>query len=152
MNVILGGIFLIVCVLIGYKCSEKYVLREKFYMDFAGFNDKLINEILYTQKTLSQVMGLIDADGEFYKVVKNYVVDKKFQNVGYLSEQENDAVRNYLTVIGKGDKISQTQLLKSEKVNIDEKKSKSEQEKGKYRSLYIKVGFMVGLIIFIALL
>ena len=119
-------------------------------MNYFFIQCQIISEVLYTQKTLSEVINSINKNGDFYSCVSKCVKNEEIDKVKFLTDQENDGLLNYIKTVGKGDKNSQIAFLNSEKSIIDEKKLKAEQEKCKFRSLYIKLGFMLGLILFIA--
>ena len=153
MNMMLGLIILCVCTYVGYNLSKKFTLRTKYYNSFLNFNKKLQNEISFTQATLFDILEDKREDGDFYWCVATYLSNNKFEFVGkYIKDEELDFLNNYLKTIGKSDKDTQINYLKSAEKTIEEKLSLSSYEEKRYKTLYIKLGFLIGLIAFIILL
>ena len=69
---------LVLSTLIGYKLSEKYVLRKKFYKDFSTFNQVLTREISFMQGTIVSLVKGIDFDGDFTDLLNNYINTGEF--------------------------------------------------------------------------
>lgn len=153
MNVFFGLLSLVSCTVIGYMLSTKFSKRKKFYINFATFNKKLENEISFSQKTLIDLVNSgVDA-GEFEKCVKNYFENKKLdiqQNL--LKNDEIDFIKTYLETIGSSDKITQIKYLESASKTIENNLNAAIEDDRKYKALYIKLGFLFGLMVFVVLL
>lgn len=153
MNIFFGVLALIFCTYLGYRTSLKYVKRKNFFNDFAEFNKKLKNEVLFLQNTLVKITDKIDDGNDFNTCIKEYVKNKKYGfELNYLSADEKEFFDKYLGIIGKGDKTSQLQYLNS----VDEKISalyvSASSEEKKFKTLYVKLGFLIGLMALVLLL
>ena len=73
-------------------------------------------------------------------------------NKSYINKDEIEYFYNYLKILGTGDKDSQIDFLDKIDINIIEKQKQSIIDENKYKQLYIKLGFLIGLIIFILFL
>ena len=56
MNIIIGVFLIILGTFIGYKLSEKYTKRRKFFSDFFEFNQTLKTEITFSNNTVNNIL------------------------------------------------------------------------------------------------
>ena len=70
-------------------------------------------------------------------------------NKNYLNKEEIDFFKAYLTRLGSSDKFSQLSYLEEVGVQIDKRLSVATENEKKYKKLYLKLGFLLGLIAFI---
>ena len=153
MNILLGAIVLCICTYFGYLYGQKYVEKRKFYEDFSSFNKKFINEVSYSMKTLPQIIAKENNNQLFYKTINNYVQTKTVTiNEKFLTDDEKNYFKNYLETLGSSDRDSQLSFLNASLNTINEYLSLAQKDEKKFRSLYLKIGFLIGLIAFIALL
>ena len=73
-------------------------------------------------------------------------------NLYFLTKNELEEVFAYVSNIGNSDKTSQLSYLNNFNEVLTEKLKVCKEEEGKYKNLYIKIGFLIGLILFIAFL
>jgi len=154
MKLIFGIICLIICTYIGHILSKKYVKRRTFFSDFSDFNKKVKNEISFSKNTLIDIIkNFSNKTGVFYLQTRNYFNNKKivFEDK-LLSEQEQSFFKRYLDNLGVLDKTTQIDYLELVEKEIEEKKSTAILEEEKYKKLYLKLGFLIGLIMLIMLL
>lgn len=153
MNLFLGVLSLLSCTAIGYFLSVKFTDRKNFYYDFVSFNEKLINEVSFGQRT---VLSLINEENTkkraFGIVLSDLIKGKKKVEIKFLSDDEISFLSDYAAGLGKSDRKTQITFLSGYQNTLSEKKKRAETELGKYKDLYVKIGFLLGLIIFIALI
>ena len=65
---------------------------------------------------------------------------------------ELNDLNKYFKIIGSGDKDTQIEYLNAVSAQLSNKCVICEEEEKKYRSLYVKLGFLIGLIALIILL
>ena len=153
MKIIIGIFFLFLCTFIGYNLSLKYTKRKIFYGNFFNFNEKLLREVSFLQTTIVSLLNDIDINTDFYDSLKHYVNTKEFKfDKQYLFEEEKYELNRYFKTIGTSDKIGQLEYLSSMDITLKNKQIQTEENEKKYRMLYIKMGFLIGLIILIILL
>lgn len=150
MRFLLGVICLILCLFVGYILSQKFSCKRMFYSDFKNFNERLITEVSFSQKTISQL--IINNDSDFYNLVSNKISDREYVIPRYLKREEYEFLNDYFSNIGKSDKYTQMLYLNSVKNQIDNCFNKSKEDEKKYKTLYVKMGFLIGLIILVVLL
>lgn len=154
MKLFLGIILLIICVFIGYIKSNKYYYRRVFYEDFLRFNDKLKQEVAFKQCTIKSILDSENIDTDFIACVKNvFLNNNEFSfNQSYLTENEIRYYSDYLSKIGVGDKSLQINFLQSVNEEVGKIQNQCVSDEIKYKKLYIKLGFFIGLILLILVL
>jgi len=73
-------------------------------------------------------------------------------NKGYLTNDEKKNLFQYVETVCKGDNNLQIAYLKSVNEHIETKRSNAVEEELKYKKLYIKLGFLMGLIVLVVFL
>ena len=153
MNIYIGLLLLIICTFSGYRLSVKYSDRRIFFTDFYSFNEKMINEVSFSQNSL---LSLIENESklnrDFGKLIFEIINTKEKNCVKYLKDEEIEMISGYINKLGKSDRESQITYLSSEKKIIDEMRVAAINEEKKYAKLYVKLGFLFGLIVFVVLI
>ncbi|MBR5192788.1 MAG: stage III sporulation protein AB [Clostridia bacterium] len=156
MKIVLGILCLILCCFAGYLISAKYKDRLNFYLDFKNFNDNLKKEISFSQKTIKQILLEKQQNNSiFYTLIsKNILSNENPTNkeLYFLTKNEIDEVLTYITNVGNSDKNSQLTYLNNFESILNEKVNVVKEEEKKYKNLYIKIGFLIGLMLLIAFL
>lgn len=155
MKVCFGIISIIICVFIGYRLSRKFLEKRKFYQNFFDFNNNFKNEVAFRQRLLLDIVEEFNSKEEvFYlSVFKFFKFEEgKKEKIKFLSIEENEHFYKYLSVLGSGNKQTETDALFEEQKYLSDKLELAIKEEAKYKNLYIKIGFLLGLIIFIILL
>ena len=153
MRYIIGILIVVLCSYTGYLFTLKNKEIKNFYESFSSFNEKLINEISFGQTTILNLIKSSNTNN-FYKLITEYFNNGKFdkKHITFLSEDDKNFIYNYLKMIGSGDKNAQISYLESVKNDIKNKLNKAIEQDQKYSKLYIKMGFLLGLLIFVCLL
>jgi len=152
MNVVLGLILLCLSTFVGVKLANKYTIKKEYYNDFCAFNKKLKNEISFSLKPLNIIIEEFDNGKLFFKCLENNYKYGEIPNSLNLDTYEIEFLSNYLNVIGKSDRESQINFIDGTMDLINEKLKSAEDDEKKYKKLYVKLGFLFGLLIFIVLL
>ena len=153
MRIIIGIILLIISVFIGCGLARKFTKRREFFNSFKDFNLIIQREISYSQSSIPKLLSSIENNDDFYKCIKRYYTNKEFYfESTYLNSQELNFFKQYLMQIGKSDKTSQGKLIESMGEQLSEKLSVATELEQKYKSLYIKLSVLIGLIAFIVCL
>ncbi|MBQ7831552.1 MAG: hypothetical protein IJ393_05725, partial [Clostridia bacterium] len=88
----------------------------------------------------------------FYRLKSNVSQDKtvlELSNVTFLSEEERHLVEEYFLMLGKGDSLSQRNYFSSVREKLVKIENETELQAKKYGDLYIKIGFLCGLLFLI---
>ena len=154
MNILIGIIFIGICTFLGHKISLKYVKRKNFYLDFNTFNKTLTTELNFSKSSLKSIFSNFEnKNGDFYSYINNYfnTTDKKIC-LDYLSNDEKQFIKEYFMSISDVDSESLKNFVGLSSVKINDNLKLATTDEKKYRTLYLKLGFLVGLIALIVLL
>lgn len=150
MNVFLGLMLLAISTFISYILSDKYRKRKDFYKKFTIFNEKLISELNFSKKTLIEMISNLEDNSDFNKFLCKYVRNREIvENINYLNSDEQGFFVNYITTIGNGDVVSQLNFVNSAKIEIEKNLNEAIENDKKYKILYLKIGFLIGLILLV---
>ncbi len=150
MKLFIGFLLLIISTFLGYILSEKFNKRKIFYQRFQVFNNKLKNEIAFSKKTINELVLSLDLDNDFNKKLYAYIKENNTdEKINYIKNEEYEFFLNYLTSIGNGNVDSQLNFINNAEQEIKKYLSESIDNEKKYRILYIKIGFLIGLILLI---
>ncbi len=153
MKLILGVMLLVICVGIGYVLSLKFTNRKKFFNDFNHFNDRIKNELMYTLNSIKKIIAQSSLDGDFLSVIKSYFDNNNYNHeLTYLSLEEKEFFYDYVNNIGRGDIESQKIYVDNAKIKLNKYCENAVSEEVRYKKLYIKLGFLIGLIALIIML
>ena len=148
-------LLLVVCfTFTGYLLSQKYKKRKDFYLGFKNFNSKLSTEINFTKNSMVKIISELNDDTLFNLEIKKYIknsVSYIFMDK-YLTNDEVQFFYDYLKNLGVSDSETQLNFLNNINESLVEKCELTEKEYKRYKPLYIKLGFLLGLIIGIILL
>lgn len=153
MNIFLGLILLIISTFIGYVLSCKFSDRQAFYLDFASFNKKLKQEVAFKQSTILSLINQLNEDSDFNLSIKSFFIKNELSfDKKYLTEEEKNYFFDYIKELGKTEKSFQIEYLNATNEMLILKQKESEEDVKKYKKLYIKIGFLIGLILLILVL
>ena len=155
MKIFLGILVIIFSTFIGYFLSKKYTKLKSFYCNFDNFNKMLKTEIAFSQKTLKEIIAeKYSINNDFLYSFKLYLENKEnfCLNINYLSSDEKAFLLEYFENIGKTEKGSQLEFLKKAEERLSTFYKNAIELDKKYKTLYIKLGFLIGLIIFILII
>ena len=151
----------------GYFFAQKYRRRKDFFRQLCEFNERFLSEITYYRRPLPDFAASYEYKGDFHNLLTNYFQIAKEQqgirlsfsqgmldNVGltFLRKEEKSIVEDYFLMLGKGDSASQKMYFTATKENLKKICAQSELDCKKYGDLYIKLGFLFGLLLLILMM
>jgi len=161
MKIIFGFISIIICTFVGYKFSLKYSGKKKYYESFYNFNKLMQTEVRFKQATLKETLKNINEKDDFYVILKDCLVSninfeellkEKNKKIKYLTKEDVDYLQTYVNNLGTTDLDTQSRFLDVADKVLIEKNTKANKDENKYKTLCLKIGFLIGLIIFIIIL
>jgi len=154
MNVLIGIIFICISTFVGHNISLKYVKRKKFYLDFNTFNKTLTTELNFSKSTLKSIFSNFEnKNGDFYSYFSGlYDNENKKINLEYLSNDEKQFIKDYFLSISDADSETLKNYVGLSGAKINDCLKLATNDEKKYRTLYLKLGFLIGLIALIVLL
>ena len=147
----------------GYLLTKKYRRRKLFFTQFYEFNERFLNEIAYYRRPLAEFVSNYAYRGEFNELLERYVEKTSGRNgsfdlvsdnttFDFLKQDEKRAICDYFSMLGKGDSNSQKNYFSSVKDTIGKFRKEAEDTNKRYGDLYIKLGFLCGLLILILII
>lgn len=128
---------IIICSSIGAICNSSLKHNAILYRQFADFNDKLILNMKYSRKSIKDLLC------EFNEL-KKYTNETKIKG--------GDAfIIDYFNNVGKTDCNSQIEYLNAKSVEIKTERDKKIEKYDKYGPLYLKLSFIIGILIVVIL-
>lgn len=140
------------CVGCAFLLTRKFKQRSDFFYNLNLFNERLVNEVSYTKIPLPAFLEKYEFSGDFKKMLEEKRTSdfqKNNYEFSYLKEDEKKFLHDYFFMIGKSDAASQKTYLSAVRAEIAELKRINEDTYKKYFSLYLKLGFLAGLILII---
>ena len=139
----------IVTAILGYLFSARFAEEKDFWNNFEFWHKKIKSEISFTQNSLHEILSEENDKDVFLSSAKAFFKNGITPALNFLSEKENAFFNEYLHRLGTSDKESQIAFLNSMESELLEYVKKSNEKYEKFRPLYVKLGFLFGLILFI---
>ncbi len=146
----------------GRLLAKKYRQRKLFFKQMQEFNERFLSEISYYRRPVREFISSYAYKGEFQQLLRDYffAIDEKLgvlslaeeTQYSFLKEEEKRTVENYFLMLGKGDSSSQKGYFTSLKGRLSVLQEETEKEEKKYGDLYVKLGFLCGLLILILII
>lgn len=159
-KLIIGIIIVVFTTLCGYLLAKKYRKRKLFFKELSEFNERFLSEISYYRRPIKEFAFKYAYKGEFANLLQDYfegIEDRALEEKSLLDEpvysflkaEEKQVVEDYFLMLGKGDSASQKGYFSSVKNGLLTLKTNAETACKKYGDLYVKLGFLCGLLILI---
>lgn len=153
MKLGLGVVLLCFCTMLGYFLSFKYSDKKTFYNDYLDFIKTLKQEITFGQATLLQILEQKYKTTDFYVALNEFVHKNEFCfNKRYLNKDEISFFNEFLRNLGKSDAKTQVNYLDSVSDIVVNQLNQAILNESKYKTLYIKMGFLIGLVLLVLVL
>ena len=154
MKWVVGIVCVGICTFFGYLLSDKYLKRKNFFANFSSFNKKFITEVNFSRATLIEIIkGMNGKNDDFYLSITPIINNQKPNfSYSYLKKEEKEFINKYFDSIIGVDEQNLSNHLNYSMEKIGEFYNNSIIEEKKYRTLYIKLGFLIGLIALIILI
>jgi len=150
MKLIFGFLLISLSVYLGKIYSSKYTKIRMFYEDFFEFNRTLINKVSFSNNSILRIINEDNNDSCFYMIAKKYLIEHdNAVELDFINLDEINYLKRYLSEIGASDRNNQIKFLNTIDVEVKDKLNLAIDNEKKYKTLYIKLGFLFGLIIFV---
>lgn len=147
----------------GYLLARKYRQRKLFFRQLYEFNERFLTEIAYYRRPIQEFAAKYTYRGEFAELLERFfeglneevVQENTFldkAHFSFLKEEERRAVEDYFLMLGRGDSVSQRGYFSSVKEELYSESVVAEKACKKYADLYIKIGFLCGLLLLILMI
>lgn len=147
----------------GYFLAGKYRKRKLFFKELQAFNERFLSEIAYYRRPVREFVSKYAYKGEFDELLREYFARQQTREgadtgllgsprYAFLRAEEKRVVEDYFLMLGKGDSASQKGYFSSVKETLAKLQKETETACKQYGDLYIKLGFLCGLLILILML
>lgn len=147
----------------GRFLAKKYRQRRQFFRQLNEFNQRFLAEISYYKRPIKQFILAYTYQTEFNDLLQSVLLSLEetggVENVfhpkdsySFLKKEEKNALENYFSMLGKGDSDSQKGYFSTMKERVDSWDSLAEKECKRYGDLYVKLGFLFGLLVLILII
>ena len=144
-----GVLCVITCVKIASIKASKIKSELKFYDSLVIACDSLIAGLSYSKATLKEILNVDYPSESFRVLIKNFLNEEKIEILENLTEDENLKVNSFLYSLGKSDAKTQKSTVLSYKNDFLRKREEMKKKYDKNYSLILKIGFSIGLMLFI---
>ncbi len=144
----------------GYLLAGKYRRRKQFFIQLHAFNERFLSEIAYYRRPLGEFVAGYEYKGEFRELLFDYfqaIKDREGRGLflteegryAFLKSEEKRTVEDYFLMLGKGDSASQRGYFSTVKSTLASLRQDAEEQAKRYGDLFIKLGFLCGLLLLI---
>ena len=124
---------------LGIFLSANKKKRMQVFGELYEFNEQLILTLKFSRSSMDKI-------AQPYKFVPAIL-----EGQSVLTGHDGEIIRDYLENLGKTDALSQVDYLSERKVILKKYKDESFSDYKKYSSLYIKIFFLIGVMIAVLL-
>ena len=143
-------------VLCVYFCSKisankANLLKERylFWDSAVELCNLFLQELSYKKRPLKSTLSKNFISNDFNKVIENYLLEKEVVYPNYVSDIEIEKLNSFLSTLGKSDCETQKIAINSYKTDFENVTIQKRIEFKKAYSIILKVGFLLGVMLFI---
>ena len=157
LNVILGVTAVLLCTYFGRKITARYKEIYDFISAFDEFNSALIRDVSFKKEGVIALMNQKYGNDDFNEYLQGVISAKK--NHGdlpdlpqYVKGDDAFKISEYFSTVGTSYSAAETDLLRSTRDELGEKKKNYRELSQKYATLGSKLGFALGAALFIVII
>ena len=147
----------------GYLFAGKYRKRKMFFAQFYEFNERFLSEVSYYRRPLCDFIANYAYIGAFNELLQGYYTDIKekslfdrrildLEDFSFLKKDEKVVIADYFLMLGRGDSASQKGYFSTVKSTLSKLQIQAVDEGKRYGDLYIKLGFLSGLLLLLLII
>ena len=130
---------MVLTTLIGTFLSSNKKKKMQIFSELYEFNEQLLLTLKFTRSSMEKI-------AEPYKFVPEILAGKEL-----ISGDEGQFLKDYIQNLGKTDALSQVDYLNERKSVLKKYKDDSFNDYKKYSSLYVKIFFLIGVMVAVLL-
>ena len=149
LKVFIGALFIVICVKIGKIKADSIKNEYLFFYDLRSFVKEYEQNLSFTKKDVKSFITLSYTSNELNELLKSYLNGAELVLPNYLSVKETADITAFFNNLGVSD--TKTELLSVKnyyQIFNDYVLLKNEKYK-KYYSVYLKIGFSVGIMLLV---
>ena len=147
----------------GYLFSKKYRQRKMFLSQWKEFNERFLGEITYYRRPIQEFISAYAYRGEFEDFLQGLYGNFEEISEGkralimdptypFLTKEDKRLLEDYFLMLGRGDSASQKAYFTAAKESVGKAFLEADMQCKRYGDLYIKLGFLCGLLILLLMM
>ena len=159
VKVFVGVIFIAISTVLGKKITSKYLLKLKYYESLKRFNLHLKQNLMYKRDNLLDLLNFSCENQEFLATISSFKLNlysETSRDEVYLpywvDEEDKRFLNDYFNSLGKNNLDAEVEFVSAEQVIIDEKVKIIADNSSRFSNLGQKLGFSLGMVVFIIIL
>ena len=147
----------------GYALAGKYRKRKLFFRQFYEFNQRFLSEMDYYRRPIEEFAAGYAYKGEFHQLLEEFFqslenrsyFDRALVNkaeFSFIKPEERSVIEDYFIMLGRGDSSSQKGYFSAMKDKLNALHANAVSANKKYGDLYVKIGFLCGLLFLILII
>ena len=159
VKIFLGGIIILSCTLFGKKYTSQYYLKLKYFECLAELNLQLKQNLMFKHDNLLNILYSPPYSSDFNTTLDSFKLYKSNNLIAidlyfpyWANDDDKQFITNYFLSLGKGNRDSEMENIIYYENIISEKLKKISDKSSKFSSLGQKLGFAVGMAIFVIIL
>ncbi len=143
----------ILSIILAVKIGADFALKDKkvyeFFNSLINLCDKIIADLNYKKSNIKVILSNKFQSNDLNLLLKKFVKEKKLEFPNYLLKEEVFLIEDLFASLGKADTNSQILSVEAFKVELKKIAKEKYEKYKKYNTLFVKLGFISGLLIFI---
>ena len=157
LRIIIGISVTALSTFIGKKYTDKYCKRYSFLKALCDFNSALLRDVKFKKNGILDVLGDDFGNKDFDVFIHEYkLAMESGSNLptlpDYLDDKDKEEIDGYFIKIGKSSSVSEYNFLLLKREEFAERCSELKIESQKYSSLGTRLGFILGVTVFIIII
>ena len=149
LKLLIGISSIIFSVKIGVDLAKKDKNTYQFFNSLINLCDKIISDLSYKKSNIDSLLSTKFQSIELNDMLNNYVKNKKLVLPSFVSIDERFLIEDIFSSLGKVDSASQIKNLEAYKIELIKITNEKYVKYKKFNTLFIKLGFISGLLVFI---
>ena len=149
LKLIVGVLSIVFSCKIGVDKAYKHKKTYYFFESANMFCNAFLSDLLYKRSNLKEIIKIKYTSIEFEDSIKNFVINSKINLPNFLSLEEKTLFEGFLNSLGKYDTDSQIKIVEGYRDSFLKISNEKFLTFKKFYTLFIKLGFIFGLTIFI---
>ncbi len=137
------------CVRISSWKANKLKEDLLYYDSVVMSCDKILSGLSYSKSTICELLNVDYSSVEYAKTVRSYIKNENLYYPSFLSSEEVFTLNTYFSLLGKSDTKTQKNAILSHKNTFQKIQEDKKKQYDKNYYAIIKVGFSLGIMLFI---
>ena len=152
LKLIVGFLIVFACTVLGRLKANGLKQKRDFFSYLEDFFIYLKREISFSSASVYEAVRAYSCPLEDLTLMLKSFLDGELCVPSYLSSNERDFICKFFKKIGRSDKNNELELISFYIEEIGKMKMAENFKHSKFSRIYVKIGFFVGMIVFVVVL